>query len=148
MPKAHTTYSFTDVSAVLSHPSYGQFAMEGEGIGDFTINKMTERTAHDVAADGHIMVSKIAGNNGTITINAQQTSALHNWLQGCFNYCWAADTDEWARITLTIRAPKMGKMTIATGGSFNKEADEQFQAQGQRVSWTLMFADVQKMNFA
>lgn len=83
---AHSTYSFTDITATISHPSYGSYSLEGEGIGDMTISKVTDRTAHDVAADGHIMVSKIAGNNGNITINAQQTSGLHNWLQGLFNY--------------------------------------------------------------
>lgn len=145
MPKAHTTYSFTDVNATISHPSYGSYDLQGEGIGDFSVSKATDRTVHDVAADGHIMVSKIAGNNGTVAINAQQTSNLHNFLQGLFNYVWSADTSQWAQISLTITAPKMQKTIYCTGGAFVKEPDEPFQSQGQRVSWSLLFADIQKL---
>ena len=114
---AHSTYSFTDITATISHPSYGSYSLEGEGIGDMTISKVTDRTAHDVAADGHIMVSKIAGNNGNITINAQQTSGLHNWLQGLFNYLVGAPTDEWAQMSMTITAPKMNKTYYGTGAA-------------------------------
>lgn len=141
----HNTYSFTDIDAVISHPSYGQYSLQGEGMGDFTVTKTTERSSQDVAADGTIMTSKIAGNNGTVTINAQQTSTLHNWLQGLFNYLVAAPTDEWAQISLTIRAPKLKKTDYCTGGCFQKEGDEGFQSQGQRISWPLMFADIQKL---
>lgn len=147
MPKL-STYSFTDINATISHPSYGSYTIQGEGIGDMTISKTTDRSAHDVAADGAIMVSKIAGNNGSVAINAQQTSSLHQFLQGMFNYCWSADTDEWAQISLTITAPKMGKTYYCTGGSFNKEPDEPFQSQGQRVSWNLLFADVQRIQLS
>lgn len=140
-----STYSFTDITATISHPSYGDYSIQGEGIGDLTIAKTTDRSQHDVASDGSIMVSKIAGNNGTVTINAQQTSSLHKFLQGLFNYCWQADTSEWAQISMTVTAPKMGKTFYCTAGSFGKEPDEPFQAQGQRVAWTLMFADVQRI---
>lgn len=140
-----STYSFTDVTATISHPSYGSYSLQGEGIGDFTISKTIDRSVHDVAADGSIMVSKIAGNNGTVAINAQQTSSLHNFLQGMFNYLWTASTDEWAQISMTITAPKMKKTNYCTGGSFVKEGDEPYQAQGQRVAWNLLFADIQKM---
>ena len=142
---AHSTYSFSDITATLSHPSYGSYSLAGEGIGDMTIIKATDRTAQDVASDGHVMVSKIAGNNGSVAINAQQTSGLHNWLQGLFNYLVAAPTNEWAQISLTATAPKMKKTYYCTGGAFVKEPDEPFQAQGQRVSWTILFADLQRL---
>jgi hypothetical protein len=140
-----STYSFTDINATISHPSYGSYTIQGEGIGDLTVSKTTERSAHDVAADGSIMVSKIAGNNGAVAINAQQTSSLHQFLQGMFNYLWGADTSEWAQISCTIEAPKMGKTYYCTGGSFGKEPDEPFQSQGQRVAWNIMFADIQRI---
>lgn len=140
-----TTYSFTDINATISHPSYGSYSIQGEGIGDLTITKTTDRSAHDVAADGSIMVSKIAGNNGQAVVNAQQTSSLHKFLQGLFNYLWSADTSEWAKISMTVVAPKMGKTYYCNGGSFVKEADEPFQSQGQRIAWTLLFADVQRV---
>ena len=34
----YSTYSFTDVTAVISHPSYGQFSVNGEGIGNFSVD--------------------------------------------------------------------------------------------------------------
>ena len=140
-----STYSFTDINATISHPSYGSYTIQGEGIGDLTISKATDRTSHDVASDGSIMVSKIAGNNGNININAQQTSSLHTFLQGMFNYLWLAETNEWAQISVTVKAVNMGKTYFATGGAFIKEPDEPFQAQGQRVSWNLLFADIQRL---
>lgn len=140
-----STYSFTDCNATISHPSYGSYTIQGEGIGDLTITKTTDRSVHDVAADGAIMVSKIAGNNGSVNINAQQTSSLHRFLQGLFNYCWSADTSEWAQMSMTIEAPKMGKTYYCTGGAFVKEPDEPFQSQGQRVMWGILFADIQRM---
>ena len=140
-----STYSFTDVNITISHSSYGSFSLQGEGAGDITVNKLTDRSVHDVAADGSIMTSKIAGNNGNVVVNAQQTSPLHEWLQGLFNYLWQADTDEWAQISCTIEAPKMGKTHICNGGAFLKEADNPYQAQGQRLQWTLLFADIQNI---
>lgn len=142
---AHSTYSFTDITATLSHPSYGSYSLNGDGTGDMTVSKTTDRTVHDVAADGHIMVSKIAGNNGSVVINAQQSSGLHNWLQGLFNYLVGASTKEWAQLTMTITSPVMQKTYVCTGGAFVKEPDEPFQAQGQRVAWTILFADIQKL---
>lgn len=141
----HSTYSFTDINIAISHPDYGSYSAQGEGIGDVTISKATDRSVHDVAADGSIMVSKIAGNNGTMTINAQQTSSLHNWLQGLFNYLWSQPTNNWAQISVTITAPKMGKTVYCTGGAFVKEPDEPFQSQGQRVAWPLLFVDIQRL---
>ena len=145
MAPKHSTFSFTDIDATISHPSYGSYTIQGEGIGDLTISKLTDRSVHDVAADGNIMVSKIAGNNGNVTINAQQTSTLHNFLQGMFNYLWSAATDEWAQISLTVRAPKMQKTYYCTGGAFVKEPDEPFQSQGQRVAWGMLFTDIQRL---
>ncbi|MDU4960197.1 MAG: phage protein [Sporomusaceae bacterium] len=141
----HSTYSFTDLTATISHPSYGAYSIQGEGIGDLTVSKLTDRSVQNIAADGSVMTSKIAGNNGTVTINAQQTSSLHNFLQGMFNYLWSANTDEWDQISLTVRAPKMQKTYYCTGGAFVKEPDEPFQAQGQLVPWPILFADIQRL---
>ena len=148
MPSTHTTYSFTDIEGTISHPSYGSFSIQGEGVGEMSINMMTDRTVHDVASDGHIMVSKIAGNNGTVNINAQQTSEMHNFLLGLFNYLWSATTDEWAQISLTITAPNMGETVYCQGGAFQKIGDKPYQAQGQRIAWNLLFADIQQLPMA
>lgn len=82
---ALSTYSFLDLSGSISHPTIGSYLFTGEGVGDINISMSTDRSAHDVASDGSVMVSKIAGNNGTITITAQQTSPLHFWLLDWYN---------------------------------------------------------------
>ena len=139
-----TVYSFADVSMVISHPSVGQFIATGQGIGTASVTMSTERSAHDISADGSVMVSKILGRNGNIVINAQQTSALHKWLLKYFNYVEGATTNEWATAKVIIRSPVMQDMITLTGVSPQKIADKPFQAQGQHVAWTLMAADIQQ----
>ena len=65
-----TTYSFADLVGSISHPKLGIYMFDGTGVGSVTISKTSDRTAHDVASDGSVMVSKVAGNNGTITIDS------------------------------------------------------------------------------
>lgn len=137
-----TTYSFGDVSMVIAHPSVGQYVATGVGIGSITTTMTTDRTTHDVAADGSVMVSKIKGRNGSHTIAVQQTSDLHKWLLKLYNYLEQAPTSEWIGISVTVRAPSMQDLIRSTGVSFQKLPDRPYQAQGQQVSWVLMAADI------
>lgn len=139
---ANTTYSFTDLVGSISHPVAGAFVFTGEGVGSVTVSKTTERTTHDVAADGSIMISKIAGNNGVITIECQQTSPVHKWLQKWFQLVWSLPTDQWALTSMLLQNTTTGGSHSATGVSPQKEADIPYQSQGSRVTWTLMAADV------
>ena len=142
-----TTYSFLDLAGAIIHPLYpgGPYLFTGEGVGSANVNMLTERTAHDVAADGSIMVSKIAGNNGQITIECQQTSLVHKYLLGLYNYLVAASAGEWAMAAVSLRNVSDGTSHIATGMSFQKIPDKQYQAQGQMVNWTLFAADIQSI---
>jgi hypothetical protein len=140
-----TTYSFLDLSGALAHPSFGAYLFTGEGVGEVQVAMTTEKTAHDTAADGAIMVSKIAGDNGTITIQCQQTSAVHKYLLSAYNFLKNADTSEWAKMAATLRNVSDGTSHIATGISFQKVPDKSYQAQGQKVSWVLMCADIQSL---
>jgi len=140
----NTTYSFSDVQFTISHPSVGKRVANGEGIGTITVTMTTERTAHDVAADGSIMVSKIRGRNGNITLSIQQTSDLHKWLLRWYNYIEAADSSEWASASIVIRSPFMKDLITASGVSPQKLPDRPYQAQGQHVNWVLMCADIQQ----
>lgn len=140
-----STYSFLDLTGNIAHSSVGAFNFVGEGIGELTVSMATDRTVHDVAADGAVMASKIAGSNGTITIQTQQASSLHKWLLLWYNYLSLADSDEWTKTAVLIRASKMGITHLATGVSPQKIGDTPYQAQGQRISWTLMCADIQNL---
>ena len=137
-----TTYSFADLAGSINHPAFGSYLFDGTGVGSVTVSKATDRTAHDIAADGSVMVSKIAGNNGTVTIECQQTSAIHKWLSAWFNALWQLPTSEWASTSMTLRNTATGTRHIISGISPQKEPDTPYQSQGQRVSWTLMCAEV------
>lgn len=140
-----STYAFEDISCVISHPSYGQYSVNGQGVGSITTAKSNEWSTHNLAADGSVMTSKVRGDNGTITMQTQQTSSLHNYMQGLFNYLKTADSSEWARISITIRAPKMKKSKVCTNVSIQKEPDEEMAAQGGMLSWVLLAGDIQQM---
>ena len=137
-----TTYSFADLAGAINHPTFGSYLFDGTGVGSVTVSKATDRTAHDIAADGSVMVSKIAGNNGTVTIECQQTSAIHKWLSAWFNALWQLPTSEWASTSMTLRNTATGTRHIISGISPQKEPDTPYQSQGQRVSWTLMCAEI------
>jgi hypothetical protein len=141
-----TTYSFLDLSGALAHPDLGAYVFTGEGVGQVTITMQTENTAHDIAADGQVMVSKIAGHNAQIQINCQQTSAVHKWLLAAHNALYLADTDAWAKMTALLRNTSDGTSHAITGMSFGKIPDKAYAAQGAMITWTLWAADVQSLS--
>lgn len=141
----YTTYSFLDLSGSIAHPVKGTFVFTGEGIGELIVSMSTEKTAHDVAADGAVMVSKIPGNNGTLSIQCQQTSDLHKWLLEWYNYLMQADVSEWALTTSHLRNINDGTSHNIIGITPQKVPDKTYQAQGQKVTWVLMAADISNM---
>jgi len=127
------------LTRVLAHNTF-----TGEGAGEITVGMATEKTAHDVAADGTSWF-QIAGNNGQITISCQQTSNLHKWLLAWYNYLRYSDTSEWARTAATLRSISDGTSHIITGISPQKVPDKPYSKQGQMVTWVLMAADIQSL---
>jgi len=144
-----TTYSFKDLVGALTNTVFGvSFSLSGGnvGFGSLTIVMQTARTAHDVAADGTVMPSYIAGDNGELTIELQQTSVLHHQLLNLYNLCVAAanndDVSGWASTALAFRTLLDGSTHIATGVSFDKVPDKPYHASGQKVTWKLMAANI------
>lgn len=139
-------YSFKNtVGAIAS--VVGDFTFAGQvGLGHFVVSYTTERSVHDVAADGTIMVSYVAGNAGHLVVEVQQTSPLNNYLVSWFNaLTTAADADdvsEWATTTIQITSLIDGTSHTLTGVSPGKIPDKTYAAQGARLSWTLMAANV------
>jgi hypothetical protein len=137
-----TTYSFADVIAVFNFPGSPSFPVNGTGIGELSISYITDNTAHDLSADGSVMVSKIAASNANITVTCQQTSALHNYLKAAFKYLQAASSPSWAAGLLSISSVNgIHDNIIASGLSFTKRSDQPYQQQGQLVTWTFMSAN-------
>lgn len=136
------TYSFEDVTCSFNHPSVGAASTTGAGVGSITTTMAGDKTVHDVAADGRVMISKMAGSNGTVAVALQQTSELHKFLMKWYNYVVTAPASEWAKMNITIKSANLGDMTVCTGVSPQKLADRPYQAQGQHVTWNLMSAEI------
>lgn len=148
MSSVQTTYSFKDLAGVLANPQLGspvQLAGGNIGIGQITIRMTTQRTEHNVAADGAVMPSYVAGKNAELVIEVQQTSDLHHILLGLFNtletLSESGDLAAWADTTITFRTLLDGALHIFRGVSFQKIGDKAYQQHGQNVTWTLMAAE-------
>ena len=140
-----STYSFGDVTATLNFAGIIPYSITGEGTGSIDITMATEKTSHDIAADGSVMVSKILGDNGSVAISLQQTSTAHKMLLLWYNYLKAASSSEWANNSMVIRNNVYGETIVCTGVSPQNKPGISFQAQGQKVTWTLMAADIQHL---
>lgn len=143
-----TTYSFKDLTGAFVHPLAGSYIFAGGqvGVGQITITNATDRTAHDTAADGSVMVSYIAGDSGGATIEVQQTSTLHDFLLGWFNAVKTSAelgaVGPWAAGILRLHNTIDGSTHTLTGVSPSKVPDKTYAAQGGRVTWSIMAARV------
>ena len=153
MSAISATYSFKDSAGSLTNPVLNgvPIVFAGEiGMGEFVITMHTERTTHDVAADSTVMPSYIAGDNGACTIMMQQTSQLHAELLALYNLLVIAadngDVSNWAATALSIRNTVDGSQHLLTGVSFSKIPDKTYAAQGGKLTWVLMAANVKNFN--
>ena len=148
MAHGTTTYSFKDTTGAFVSPLVGSFILAGGslGAGQFVVSNATERTLHDTAADGAVMVTYQAGNSGELQIECQQTSAIHKFLLTWFNaLIAAADSDDvtnWASASVALRNILDGSMHTLTGVSPAKTPDKTYAAAGGKVTWRLMAANV------
>ena len=137
-----STYSFESLFTTITHPAMGQFSVQGAGTGSITFTMANDTSAHDVAADGSVMTSKVKTNNGTVAIVAQQTSELHAWLLRLHNYLVTAPAREWAQISLMANSPDMRVNHVGSYMSIQKRGDKPYQQQGQQVTWNLLAGDL------
>lgn len=143
---AQTTYSFSEFIMTFMHPLVGSQSSEGQGLGSVTINYATDKTQHDCAADGSIMISRIPGHHGTISISMQQTSSLNQFLMNYYNFIKNSLSATWALAEINIASVNTIESHVCTGVSPQKPADKPYQAQGQMVTWTFMAANISQMS--
>jgi hypothetical protein len=141
------TYSFSDISIIVSHPSFGQYSAMGEGLGSIDIALANDTSIQETASDGKVVTTKIKSRSGNIAISMQQTSAFNLWLQRLYNYLEVAPSSEWEGVSITVRAPLLKETTICSRVSFQKQPNRTYNQQAQLKSWALLSADVQ-MNVA
>jgi hypothetical protein len=123
----------------------GAYNLIGEGIGDITISMANDRTAHEIGVDGAVLATQLPGNNGTLMLSIQQASKLNAWLLKWANYLQNEKTarNEWLMTTVLLKGKAMKIEHKMSGVSPQKIPDRPYQAQGQRVTWVLMCADIQ-----
>lgn len=138
------TYSFLDLSGAIAAPT-GAYTFTGMGVGEVDVAMVETRTIHEVSSDGSVMVTKVAGNQGTITITCQQVSPLHKWLLAQYNALIISPPNLWAQMAILMRNVTDGTSHSATGVSFQKIPDKKYAKQGGMVQWVLMAADVQSL---
>lgn len=137
------TYSFEDTTLTISHPSVGTYSAYGTGIGQLTVTMSNDITAHDVAADLAVVVSKMPKNNGTVALEVLQSSDFNAWLKKYYNYVMTSETSEFARATMVIANHSTGDSYTCTGVSPQKMADNNFQSQAQNRTWNMMCAHIE-----
>jgi len=144
---AYTTYSFKDMTGAFAHPQAGIYTFGGEiGAGQIVVTMTSEKTTHDVAADGNVQISAIAGDNGTVSIEVQQTSSLNQFLVKWFNIVKNSlnnnDISNWVGASLLVRNSLDGTTHVCTGISPQNIPNKTYAKQGGNVTWVLMCGDI------
>jgi hypothetical protein len=105
-----------------------------------------DRTVQDVACDGSVMPSYVAGDNGSVAIEVQQTSALHHALLAQYNTLkLAADAGEsltWASGVISFFTTLEGSSHVLTGVSFQRIPAKAYAAHGAKITWNLMACNI------
>lgn len=140
----YNTYSFNDIIAVFGFSGFPTYPLNGQGLGEIAISYINANTAHELAADGTVMITKVFADNGNITVTCQQTSPLHHFFKQVYNFLSVGASALWAANYITISSPAGTFDSITCAGmSFTKRADQPYQQQGQMVSWPFMSANIQ-----
>lgn len=141
MPKIYT-YSFEDTTVNINHPQFGNYSAYGSGIGSVSVSYTGDNSAHDVAYDLTVVVSKIPRANGTVTFNVLQSSDFNKYLKKLVSYLKQAPTEEWAQATIEISNRSTGDNYICTGVSPQKVADNTYNDQAGTRDWTWLAANI------
>jgi hypothetical protein len=142
-----TTYAFKSVVGAFTDPDVGSYVFAGqEGVKHITIRNSTDRTVHDTAADGTVMVSYVSGASGGAQIECQQNSSLHqflvNWANAKFTESENGGAALFAGAAIKVVDTLSGASHTLTGVSPLKIPDKPYGPAGQSVTWDLPAAQV------
>jgi hypothetical protein len=139
MTTTNTTYSFADVTCVVSHDLVGQKSATGEGIGKITVSYLDNLTESDLGADGAVMVTKVESSRAKITLEVQQTSSINKFLIGYANTVRNAASSYWAKGAIAIKENFDNGIKIsASYCSLVKRPDHSNAQQGDHVTWEFL----------
>jgi Protein of unknown function (DUF3277) len=142
-----TTYAYKSIVGSFSDPDVGVYPFAGqEGIKHVTIGSATDRTAHDTASDGTVMVSYVSGASGYAEFECQQNSSLNqflvNWANAKFTESEGGGAQFFAAASIKIVDLLSGANHTLTGVSPLKIPDKPYGPSGASVTWRLMAANV------
>jgi hypothetical protein len=141
---ADTTYSFADYNISIVSP-IGTYSVQGQGIGSATVTMATTKSTHSVGADGSVMTSKIAGDNGTIAIQVQQTSGLNTFMTKLYNTLKAGSSSIWTTTQILITNSVQKEVCTCIGCSPENLPEKPMQAEGQLITWTWLAQNIQQI---
>ena len=141
--KAPTVYSFLDLSGSLTHPYVGSYVFTGQGVGNITITMDHDKTFQEQDVYGTVLIGLMKGVNGKIQIACQQSSNLNSWL-GATAIAIAQEPKNWAKMTFLLRNIRTGDSFSAKGVTFTSYPEVNYATQGGLLTWTLMFADIER----
>lgn len=142
-----TTYSFKDLSGAFTSPVAGAFIFAGEiGQGKVVVTNTVEHGQMETAPDGTVMPIFLAGDNGVISIECQQTSAIHKfflqWVNLLKTLANGGDVSNWATSSALFRNVVDGSSHTATGICPQKVPDKSYAANGTMITWMLLVANL------
>ena len=143
------TYSFKALTGVLRNQVLGvtiPFTGKNLGLGGITIRMAVPRTVHETGVDGAVIPLYVAGDNGEVEIEVQQSSALNSSLLSLYNRLLMAaqggDYTGWAATSIMFNLLSDGSLHLLSGLSFEKFPDKLYAAAGQSVKWRLIAANI------
>jgi hypothetical protein len=149
---AFTVYSFLDLSLAIVDPDVGSYSpTAGElGFGQLTIEMITDRITHRIAADGLVMIGYKPGSNANVDITVQQTSPFHNWLLNWANTKFGnADSRNvftLAGMQFTARNILDGTQHVCMGVTPTKIPPKAYGAEPADITWRLIAANATQVN--
>ncbi len=134
----YSTYSFSEVTFVLNHPTLGQCVLTGQGVGSIVVAHAQDASTQEVAHDGSVMTNKIYAKHGTLSFSLLQTSSGNAWIDKAYNTLLVADASEWAKFSGTIESRTSNETVSFSESCIQKRPDRNYQQTGQQVTWTLL----------
>lgn len=141
---ADTVYSFKDYNITFVSP-IGTYSVQGEGAGSVTVTMSTTKSVHSVGADGSVMTSKIAGDNGMVAVSVQQTSGLNTHLTKLYNLLKSSPSSVWASTQILITNNVQKEVCTCLGCSPENLPEKPMQAEGQMITWNWLAQNIQQV---
>lgn len=143
----NVTINLNDLSGQIVHPSVTPYIFQKQDPGELRICEKILRpshTVHEVAADGAIMDSKIAGASyHVLKLSVEQTSSLHQWLLNWHGVILSGPRSERDKTKASLRNDVANVAYTLTGIS-PMDSSNAYQVKSKNsVLWEFIVQDVQ-----